>query len=85
MEELLHMHGFDAIIHVMELHKIPSLYALAKTLSDELLTVQPIQISNYLKGTKMSKKVADRFTEVYDIVIDDVHDTTTWRRRKDVY
>lgn len=63
----------EAIEYVVDVFGIPSYYALAKSLSDSELTVQPIQISNYLKGTRMSQKVADRFFITYGVVISDVH------------
>ncbi len=65
----------EAIIKVCSDLNIPSKYRLAQLLSDETLKVQPIQIYNYLvKDRKMSKKVADRFTSVFGIVITDVHE-----------
>lgn len=64
----------EAIDYVSKAFNITSKYALAKSLSDEHLVVQSIQISNYLNGRKMSKKVADRFFDVYGIVITDAHD-----------
>lgn len=63
----------EAIKYVAEHFGVPSRYALAQALSDEELKVQPIQISNYLNGTRMSKKVAVRFQEVYGVVISDVY------------
>ena len=63
----------EAIKYVVEHFGITSMYQLAKSLSDETLKVQPIQISNYLNGTRMSQKVADRFFETYGIVIGDAH------------
>lgn len=71
------MTGEEAIKYVQQAFDISSKYALAKSLSDETLKVQSIQISNYLNGRKMSKKVAKRFYDVYDIVISDAHDTGT--------
>lgn len=70
-EERLSMTTKEAVKHVAELYDIPSLYALAKSLSDKTLNVQPIQISGYLNGARMSKKVAARFEAVYDIHISD--------------
>lgn len=63
----------EAIAYVAEYFGLKSYYALSKALSDETLTVQPIQISNYAKGGKMSKKVADRFFETFGIVISDAY------------
>lgn len=81
MDDILHLTTKDAILYVSEnLHGFKSMYSIAKALSDDELTVHTIQISNYLKGTKMSRKVADRFTEVFDIIITDVHDTSATRR-----
>lgn len=61
----------EAILTVVRDRNIPSMYQMAKELSDEKLKVQPIQISRYLKGSRMSKKVADRFEDVYGIKIND--------------
>lgn len=61
----------EAIKFVRDHFGIASMYAMSKDLSDENLTVQPIQISRYLKGHKMSQKVADRFFETYGVVIND--------------
>lgn len=79
------MTAVEAIKKVSEEHNITSKYRLAKELSDEKLTVQPIQISNYVhpdpkKRRKMSKAVADRFFEVYGIYITDQHDPGTLRK-----
>ncbi len=67
------MTGEEAIKYIVEHFGVTSMYALSKALSDEELTVQPIQISNYLNGKKMSRKVADRFFETYGIIVSDVH------------
>lgn len=64
----------EAIRYIQEYFDVKSSYALAKSLSDETLTVQSIQIHNYLKGRKPSKKVADRFNFVYGVTISDYHD-----------
>ena len=67
---------YEAVVTVVSEHKIRSMYALANILSNESITVQPIQISNYLnKGTKMSKKVALRFLEVFNIDVTDAKGT----------
>lgn len=71
----------EAIHYVMEFYNIPSYYRLARNLSDEYLAVQGIQISNYLNGKSMSRKVANRFLAIFDIVIIDVFEYT----RKDNY
>lgn len=70
----------EAIEHIAEHYGISSLYGLAAALSDEDLTVQPIQISNYMNGTRMSKKVADRVFAVYDIIISDVYTPGVFQR-----
>lgn len=67
------MTAAEAIEYVAYVHKIKSLYEIAKALSTKDLNVQPIQISNYREGSKMSSKVADRFKDVYGITISDVH------------
>jgi len=82
-EEALVMTGVEAIKYVADHFGVPSKYALAKALSGDGLTVQPIQITNYLAGTRMSKKVADRFYEVYDVTISDVYIQADWAAPKD--
>lgn len=67
------MTGIEAIKHVVEHYGMTNKSAIAKSLSGDGLEVQPIQITNYLDGTKMSQKVADRFLLVYGIVIKDAH------------
>lgn len=67
------MTGKQAILYVIENYGITSKKALADSLSGDGLTVQPIQISNYLDGTKMSQKVAERFLFVYGINVSDAH------------
>ena len=78
------MSGADAIRHAADIYGVPSMYAMAKALSDEDLTVQTIQIKNYLTGTRMSKKVADRFEAVYDIHITDAYESNAMRQNYDV-
>lgn len=73
--ELAKMTGLEAIKHVAEYFELNSMYSIAKSLSGDNVNVQPIQIKNYMNGTKMSKKVAKRFEEVYGIEITDVHST----------
>ena len=72
------MTGAEALKYAQDYFGVPSKYAMAKSLSDETLTVQPIQISNYLNGTKMSKKVAQRFEETYGITISDAYVQENW-------
>lgn len=78
MDEYQTMTTQDAIKYIKEYFGIPSRYALAKSLSDDTLTVQPIQITNYIRGGKMSKKVAERFFETYGVIISDVHNPSDW-------
>ena len=70
----------EAIKHVAEHFEVRSRYALAKALSDDTVNVQPIQISNYMDGTRMSEKVAKRFSEVYGITISDIHYPSDFRQ-----
>jgi hypothetical protein len=70
----------EAIKYIAKEFNVPSRYAMSKQLSDEELTVQPIQISNYMNGTKMSEKVAKRFNEVYGVLISDIHYPSDFRR-----
>lgn len=70
-DEQLKMTSKAAIEYVARDFAVHSLYAMAKSLSDDELTVQPIQISNYLKGRLMSEKVATRFEAVYGVYIID--------------
>ena len=81
MTDTLRMTTKEAIEYVADHYNVPSMYTLAKSLSDEKLTVQPIQISNYIKGRKMKKAIADRFREVYDIEITDVFGDPDWAKR----
>lgn len=74
------MNTKDAINHVSETHNIQSMYQMGKELSDDKLTVTTTQIRNYLRGTRMSKKVADRFEQVFDITITDAYDNSALRR-----
>lgn len=67
------MTTIEALKHIADVYEISSMYALAKSLSDDEVKVQPIQIARYLKGKKPSKKVAQRFLDVYDIILTDVH------------
>jgi hypothetical protein len=64
----------EALSYIAEYFNVTSLYALSKALSDSELNVQPIQLSKYKKGHKMSKKVAQRFFDVYGVIINDFHD-----------
>lgn len=83
MNDTLVMTGAEAIKYVADYFGVPSKYALAKSLSDEKLTVQPIQISNYINGTRMSKKVADRFNDTYGIIISDAYVQENWAEPND--
>ena len=71
--DTLQMSVKEAIKYIAENHDISSMYGLAKALTNDEVKVQPIQVSKYLKGTKPSKKVADRFLQEFDIIITDVH------------
>jgi hypothetical protein len=83
VDDTPNMTAKEALAYAAEHFGVPSAYAMAKSLSDEKMTVQPIQISHYLKGKKMSRRVADRFNEVYGIIITDVHESTGWARIKE--
>jgi len=80
-EEQLKMSTRDALDYVADLYQIPSLYKMAQSLSDDTLTVQPIQISNYLNGSVMSEKVATRFEAIYGIFITDAIRSGIFRQR----
>lgn len=72
----------DAVLFAADHFGVPSFYAMAKALSDETLTVQPIQLSKYVnKGARMSKKVAERFFDTYGIVVNDVFERGAFRRK----
>lgn len=81
-DEELKMTGQKAIEYVADFFGVPSMYALSKALSDEKLTVQPIQIKRYIEGSRMSKKVADRFYETYGIIITDSFYKENWARSR---
>lgn len=68
----------EAIRYVAKHFNVPSMYALAKSLSSDDLVVQTIQVKNYLNGTRMSRKVAERFNEVYSIIITDQIGDSNW-------
>lgn len=79
--DTLQMTAKEAILYVSYSNsKYSSMYSIAKALSGDGLKVHTVQISNYLKGTRMSRKVAERFEEVFDIEITDVWDTSSLRR-----
>lgn len=71
-----------AIELVAKTHGIDSLYALARLLSGDGLEIQPIQVSNWRKGKKMSKRAAKRFLDLFDITIhpDSVHNKGVFSR-----
>lgn len=71
----------EAIEYVADFYGVQSMYAMAKALSSDTLVVQTIQISNYLEGTKMSQKVAERFEEVYDIYVTDARRVGTFNNK----
>lgn len=75
-DELIEMNTIEAIAHIGEYFGVPSMYALAKSLSDDSedgVKVQPIQVRHWLNGRKMTKRVAERFAEVYGIHITDYY------------
>lgn len=74
------MTAIEAIKYAVEEFDVPSRYAMANQLSDDVVNVQPIQISNYMNGTRMSEKVAKRFSEVYGVVISDIHYPSDFRQ-----
>lgn len=80
-DENLRMTGREAILYVSENYDTKSMYAIAKQLSNEKTKVHTVQISNYLKrGTRMTRKIADRFLQEYNITITDVYDKSAVRR-----
>lgn len=78
------MNSKEAIAYIVDMFAIQSMYALAQSLSDEELTIQPIQISNWKDGGKMSPKAAKRFSDVYDVIIhsDSIHSAGMFVRDK---
>ncbi len=81
MSEQLRMTTKEALEYIADLEQIPSLYAMSKYLSDDKLTVQAIQISNYLNGSVMSEKVANRFEALTGIFITDAVRAGRFRQR----
>lgn len=74
MNDLDTLTSSEAIKHVSEFYAVKSYYAMAKALSDDKIKVQAIQIANYLKGkNRMSQKVANRFFDVYGVIISDAY------------
>jgi len=65
------MTGKEAIEFIMSNLDVKTKYSLASLLSCDDLVVQPIQIDNYLKGSRISRKVALRFFIVFSIIISD--------------
>lgn len=82
IDEDIALTGKEAIKYAAEHFGVRSRYAMSKALSDDELTVQPIQLSNYLKGRRMSKKVAQRFFETYGIRITDAYVPSDWAEEK---
>lgn len=80
MDNTEYMTTIEAMQYVSEMFGIKTLYALSKALSDEFLTVQPIQLSRYMKGGKMSAKVAKRFEDTFGVAISDYVSSGTLRR-----
>jgi len=70
----------EAISYIAENFDVASKYALAKMLSSDSITVQPIQITNYITGTKPHEKVAKRFLEEFGIVITDMYSPSDFRQ-----
>lgn len=58
----------EAIKYILNTGLAQSKYALAK-----MFGVQPITIDNWLKGSKMSIKIADIMTFMFDICITDIY------------
>lgn len=85
-DDILRMTAKDAIKYVSDTYEdFRSMYSIAKALTGGELKVTTIQISNYLRGKhKMSGKVANRFYEVFDIVITDAYESDAVRRRYNV-
>jgi hypothetical protein len=61
----------EAIRHIAKEYDINTLSAFARELSNDDIKIQPIQISNYLKGRKMSRKVANQFLVRFGVIITD--------------
>lgn len=81
LEDYLKLTGRDAILYIAENYSTKSMYAIAKQLSNDEVKVHAIQITNYLKrGTKMSRKVADRVFAEYNIIVTDVYEPSAVRR-----
>ena len=68
---MLFMTVKEALQHLHDEHKLKSLYSIAKALSGDGVTVQPVQIRNYIRGGSMRAKTAERFLSVFNIYITD--------------
>lgn len=69
----------EAIFYIVEYFGLKSYYSIARALSDDELTVQPIQVSSYCKGRKMSPKVAKRVFDTFGIIISDPFDRAKFK------
>jgi len=68
------MSAKEAILTIARDTEFKTQYSISKALSDEDLNVSIGQITRYLKGCRMSRKVADRVHEVFGIVVNDVYE-----------
>ncbi len=60
-----------AIATIVTENGLNTLSAVAAALSDDMVKVQPIQISRYINGSKMSRKVAAKVLEIFNIEVTD--------------
>lgn len=74
IEDLEPMSSKDAVLTIASKTEHKSRYAICKALSYDGLRVTVTQISRYLKGHRMSRKVADRVFDVFGIVVSDVYE-----------
>jgi hypothetical protein len=68
------MSSRDAIVTISKDTEFKTRYAISKALSDNELVVSVGQLTRYLNGKRMSRKVADRVHEVFGIIINDVYE-----------
>lgn len=61
----------EAILYLGAENAIPSKYQMAQFLSTADINVSPIQISNYLNGTRMSRMLARSVYDRFNIIISD--------------
>jgi len=66
----------DAVVLILTKHKLTK-YALAKALN----CAAAVSVNQWLRGTRMSYTIAEKFKTLYGIEIDDYYDTKATSNR----